>query len=98
MLIFNDMSRDQQGSLSTDVCDYNSIANFLLDWLEQHVDSTQVKAVGHRVVHGMQHAAPELVRKIGWRSPYIGPVHAGPFSPFNISLFGQNESIIQLHS
>jgi acetate kinase len=61
MLIFNDTTRDQQGSLSIDVCDYNSAANFLLDWLEQHVDFTQVKAVGHRVVHGMQHAAPELV-------------------------------------
>jgi len=74
MLIFNDMTRDQQGSLSIDICDYNSVANFLLEWLEQHIDSTRVKAIGHRVAH------------------------AGSFSPFNISFFGQNESIIQLHS
>lgn len=74
MLIFNDMTRDQQGSLSIDICDCNSVANFLLEWLEKHIDSTRVKAVGHRVAH------------------------AGSFSPFNINLFGQNESIIQLQS
>ncbi len=34
---------------------------FLIDWLEQQTDFNSVKAVGHRVVHGMQHTAPELV-------------------------------------
>ena len=32
-----------------------------MDWLEQKNDFESVKAVGHRVVHGMQHTAPELV-------------------------------------
>jgi len=62
-LVFNDTTRDQQGSLNIDVCDFSSAANILRDWLEQHVDFTQVKAVGHRVVHGMQHTAPELVTR-----------------------------------
>ena len=34
---------------------------FLLDWLETQPIFASVKAVGHRVVHGMQHSAPECV-------------------------------------
>jgi acetate kinase len=32
-----------------------------LDWLETRPDFTLVKALGHRVVHGMKHIAPEIV-------------------------------------
>ena len=31
---------------------------YLLDWLEMQTDFKNVKAVGHRVVHGMQHTEP----------------------------------------
>ncbi len=41
--------------------DHLSAANFLIDWLDQHVGLTHVMAVGHRVVHGMQHTEPERV-------------------------------------
>jgi acetate kinase len=41
--------------------DHASAANFLIDWLEQRVGLTHVMAVGHRVVHGMQHSRPERV-------------------------------------
>jgi acetate kinase len=33
----------------------------LLDWLETQPDFAMVKAVGHRVVHGMKHTEPEIV-------------------------------------
>jgi acetate kinase len=33
----------------------------LIDWLEEQKGFVSVQAVGHRVVHGMQHTAPELV-------------------------------------
>jgi acetate kinase len=40
---------------------HQSAANALLDWLEARPDFTSVKAVGHRVVHGMKHTEPEIV-------------------------------------
>ena len=33
----------------------------LIDWLETQPELASVKAVGHRIVHGMRHSAPELV-------------------------------------
>ena len=36
-------------------------ANFLVDWLAQRIPFDVVRAVGHRVVHGMNHTAPSLV-------------------------------------
>jgi acetate kinase len=36
---------------------------FLLDWLERRALLTSIGAVGHRVVHGMKHAAPERVTR-----------------------------------
>ena len=41
--------------------DHKSAANSLLDWLETQPDFASVKAVGHRVVHGMKHTEPEIV-------------------------------------
>lgn len=50
-----------QPSLSLSSSDHKSAANFLIDWLETQNGFESVLAVGHRVVHGMQHTAPELV-------------------------------------
>ena len=41
--------------------DHKSAANSLIDWLEKQIDFASVKAVGHRVVHGMKHTEPEIV-------------------------------------
>ncbi len=60
-LTFSDTSRNQQGSHPIDAADPTSAAYFLIDWLEQQIDFTQVRAVGHRVVHGMQHTQPERI-------------------------------------
>jgi len=38
-----------------------ALATRFLDWLEALPEFSSVAAVGHRVVHGMQHSAPELV-------------------------------------
>jgi acetate kinase len=40
--------------------DHKSAANSLIDWLEKQIDFKSVKAVGHRVVHGMKHTEPEI--------------------------------------
>ncbi len=41
--------------------DHRDAVGFLLDWLEAEPAFGSVKAVGHRVVHGMKHAVPERV-------------------------------------
>ena len=43
--------------------DHKSAVTFLLDWLEEQDGFASIGAVGHRVVHGMQHTAPELVNQ-----------------------------------
>jgi acetate kinase len=60
-LTFHDPTRNQQDSRSIAAADHKSAANFLIDWLEEQNSFESVRAVGHRVVHGMQHTAPELV-------------------------------------
>lgn len=41
--------------------DHRSVVTYLLDWLETQPGFASVKAVGHRVVHGMKHFEPERV-------------------------------------
>jgi acetate kinase len=42
---------------------HKSAVNFLIGWLEKQNGFESVKAVGHRVVHGMKHTEPETVTK-----------------------------------
>jgi acetate kinase len=60
-LSFHDGSADQSRSCGTAVHDYSTAARFLIDWLSQQVDFESVRAVGHRVVHGMHHSAPQCI-------------------------------------
>jgi acetate kinase len=59
-LTFTDPRKKQPGSRTFDAVD-TSAANVLIDWLEGQKSFQSVRAVGHRVVHGMQHTAPEVV-------------------------------------
>lgn len=43
------------------VTGHPSAINFLLDWLEQQPVFQTIRAVGHRVVHGMEHTEPEPI-------------------------------------
>jgi acetate kinase len=60
-LTFQLPGTNQHDSRRLDASDHNSAATFLMDWLEERHGFESVRAVGHRVVHGMQHTAPELV-------------------------------------
>jgi acetate kinase len=60
-LTYRDTSREQPDRDGIAVEGHGSAADFLIDWLEQQVDLTHVRAVGHRVVHGMKHIQPERV-------------------------------------
>jgi acetate kinase len=60
-LTFCDVDGKPPASRPLAAADHKSAANALLDWLETRPDFTLVKALGHRVVHGMKHIAPEIV-------------------------------------
>lgn len=60
-LTFNNSATGQQDNRSLTAADHKTAAKFLIDWLEEQVAFDSVRAIGHRVVHGMQHTDPELV-------------------------------------
>ena len=60
-LTFDDPAKHQQESRKLDASDHKSAASLLIDWLQEQNHFESIRAVGHRVVHGMQHTAPELV-------------------------------------
>ena len=60
-LTFHDADGKPQPSRELIAADHKSAANALIDWLEKQIDFKSVKAVGHRVVHGMKHTEPEIV-------------------------------------
>ena len=60
-LTFKDAAGQSQNRRAIDSSDRRSAVGFLLDWLETQPAFASVKAVGHRVVHGMTHREPERV-------------------------------------
>jgi acetate kinase len=60
-LTFNDPIRNLQDSRSIEASDHRSAAAILIDWLEDKIGFASVKAVGHRVVHGMKYTEPQRV-------------------------------------
>jgi acetate kinase len=60
-LTFNGLTRNDQGSRSIEASDHKSAVNFLIDLLEEQEEFSSVRAVGHRVVHGMNHYEPETI-------------------------------------
>ena len=60
-LTFKDATEEPQNNHTIEANDRDSAVGFLLDWLETQQAFASVKAVGHRVVHGMTHSDPERV-------------------------------------
>ena len=60
-LTIKDSTGITQDSRTIDPADHHSAVAFLLDWLETQPMFASIKAVGHRVVHGMRHSEPERV-------------------------------------
>jgi acetate kinase len=60
-LSFSAPARNRSESLDLAASDHRSAANVLIDWLEKQNRFESVRAVGHRVVHGMKHIQPEMV-------------------------------------
>ncbi len=60
-LNFNNATDQQKNSLDIKASDHDQAANHLIDWLEKQKHFDSVKAIGHRIVHGMKHTKPELI-------------------------------------
>jgi acetate kinase len=58
-LTFKDSTGKAQERSIISLADNKSAANFLIDWLEEQNGFKTIRAVGHRVVHGMTHSEPE---------------------------------------
>ena len=60
-LMVNDPDEKPQSPLALSVPDQRTAVRALIDWLEAQPIFASVKAVGHRIVHGMTHSDPERV-------------------------------------
>jgi acetate kinase len=60
-LSFSNLTTNQKNSVDVEALGHAAAANFLIDWLEKQDDFVAVKAIGHRIVHGMQHTRPEQI-------------------------------------
>lgn len=60
--VFADPAGMQQDSLDLGELDHLSSADFLLNWLDERIELSSIKAVGHRVVHGgAKYREPHLI-------------------------------------
>jgi len=60
-LMWRDAAMNKQEVEHISTSDHRSAANVLIDWLEKRKEFPSIKALGHRVVHGMNHMEPQLI-------------------------------------
>ncbi len=60
-LSFNNSVNEQKNCISIKAADHNDAADHLINWLEKQEGFDTVKAIGHRIVHGMKHTEPEII-------------------------------------
>lgn len=60
-LNFTNAGSGEQTTIHIKGGDHNKAGNFLMDWLEKQGMFDDIKAVGHRLVHGMSHTKPEKI-------------------------------------
>ncbi len=76
-LSFEDRDRDERGTEPVEGSGHGAAAAFLLDWLEDRLGSASMAAVGHRIVHGMEHMEPERLTPA-----LLAELHRlGPYDP-----------------
>lgn len=52
---------NQKEHLIINATDYKTATNSLLDWLEKQIVFNSITAIGHRIVHGLQHTQPQII-------------------------------------
>ncbi len=60
-LNFIDTINNKKNTININTVDYDESVNLLIDWLELQDGFTSIKAIGHRIVHGMQHTKSEKI-------------------------------------
>ncbi len=58
---FTTAHNPKKNSFDIEAKNHEQAANYLVDWLEKQQDFISVSAIGHRIVHGMQHTEPQLI-------------------------------------
>ncbi len=61
VLNFIDAINNKKNAIDINTVDYDESVNHLIDWLELQDNFTSIKAIGHRIVYGMQHTEPEKI-------------------------------------
>jgi acetate kinase len=61
ILTFHNAAANDRGSVAVNAAGHQAAAAFLMDWLERRSGLESPGAIGHRVVHGMHHTAPERI-------------------------------------
>jgi acetate kinase len=57
----NNVLTNKKDSAPVEATDNEQAVNYLVNWLEKQEHFDSIKAIGHRIVHGMAHTAPEII-------------------------------------
>ena len=60
-LSFTNADTHEENSFDINAADHTNAGNLLIEWLEKQDGFVSVKAIGHRIVHGMKHTDPQQV-------------------------------------
>ncbi|MDP4285545.1 MAG: hypothetical protein Q8891_14055 [Bacteroidota bacterium] len=60
-LSFNNSVTEQKNCISIKAADHNAATHHLIDWLEKQEGFDSIKAIGHRIVHGVKHTESEII-------------------------------------
>src|SRR4051812_17331874 len=60
VLTVRDTATNQKKSCPAKAANMGEAAGSLIDWLEQQKEFSKLTAIGHRIVHGMNHTQAEL--------------------------------------
>ena len=60
-MVYADAARKSRQDEAIDARDHASAAHHLIQWLEERIGFAAIRAVGHRVVHGMHYTAPQRI-------------------------------------
>ncbi len=55
------MINKENNTIKIDVKDFKAAAEFLINWLKEQQYFDTINCIGHRIVHGMEHAQPEII-------------------------------------
>ena len=56
-----DLVSNQKSNLNISATNLYQAADYLVDWFSKQEASASVKAIAHRIVHGMNHPVPEII-------------------------------------